>query len=109
MQGLGICVDYDDTFSTNPEVWTKIIELMRGAGANVVCITARFPDCPLPPNFPGEVHYARGQPKAEFAKENGLKIDIWIDDKPNGIGFQGDMPVQYYIRKCMDHGVLRAA
>jgi hypothetical protein len=112
MNGLGICVDYDDTFTSNPEVWTKIIEIMRAAGANVFCISLRFPNVPIH-DFPGEVHYASGQLKWEFAEANGIKVDIWIDDWPAVIGDRGDrrgdLPVQFYMRKLVDKGVLRLA
>jgi hypothetical protein len=109
MKGLGVCVDYDDTFSTNPELWTKIIEMMREAGAHVFCISLRFPNFPIG-NFPGEVYYASGQLKWEFAESLGLKVDIWIDDWPAVIGDRGDrrgdLPVQFYMRKLVDKGVL---
>src|SRR5690348_6048568 len=105
MQGVGICIDFDDTFTTNPAVWTQIIELMRAAGANVFCISARFPNCPIS-GFPGEVYYASGKHKWEFAEENGIKVDIWIDDWPAVIGDRsdrkGELPVQFYMRKLID-------
>jgi hypothetical protein len=101
---LGICVDYDDTFTSGPEVWTNIINYLRQCGANVFCITLRFPDFPIT-DFPGVVHYASGQTKWEFAEENGLQVDIWIDDWPAVIGDRSDrkgqMPPQFYQRQAM--------
>jgi hypothetical protein len=82
---IGIAIDYDDTFSSCPETWTKVIEVLRGAGANVFCITMRFPNCPVR-DFPGTVHYSCGQLKWEFAEENGIDVHIWIDDWPRMIG-----------------------
>jgi hypothetical protein len=99
---VGICVDYDNTFDTCRETWTKVIEILRGAGANVFCITSRFPDCPVR-DFPGVVHYASGQPKWEFAEENGIDVAIWIDDWPAMIGEHPDrkgvLPPQFYMRQ----------
>src|SRR5256885_387791 len=82
---IGICVDYDDTFTSNRRVWTQVIETLRAAGANVFCITLRFPNCPIR-DFPGTVYYASGQKKWEFAEDNGIDVDIWIDDWPEVIG-----------------------
>lgn len=101
---IGIAIDYDDTFTTNKEVWTQVIELLRAAGANVFCITLRYPDCPIR-DFPGEVHYASGQRKWEFAEENGIDVHIWIDDWPYVIGEhpmrKGMEPPQFKIRRVM--------
>ncbi len=82
---IGIAIDYDDTFTSSPETWTKVIEVLREAGANVFCITTRAPDCPVS-DFPGEVHYASGQKKWEFAHKNGIDVHIWVDDWPALIG-----------------------
>lgn len=109
MKGLGICIDYDDTYTTDPVVWSQIIGLLRAAGADVFCISARFPNVPIT-GFPGEVYYAAGKPKWEFAEEIGKKVDIWIDDWPAVIGDRsdrkGELPVQFYIRKLVDKGLL---
>jgi hypothetical protein len=104
---IGICIDFDDTFTTNPPVWTAIIEFLRKHGANVFCITLRFPNCPIN-GFPGEVYYACGQHKWEFAEQNGLRVDIWIDDWPAIIGDRSDrkgkLPPQFYMRQEMLKG-----
>jgi hypothetical protein len=108
MNGIGVCIDYDGTFTTNPAVWTTIIELMRANGADVFCITMRFPNMPIS-GFPGVVHYAAGQPKQEFARERGLKVDIWVDDTPAGILPSAEMPDQFHMRKLLDKGLLKFA
>lgn len=82
---LGVCIDYDGTFTTMPGVWKTIAEMLRANGANVFCITSRFPNVPVN-DFPGEVHYACGQPKWEFAHEHDIQVDIWIDDQPQTVG-----------------------
>lgn len=105
---IGICIDYDDTFTTNPPVWTQIIELLRASGANVFCISLRFPNVPIT-GFPGTVYYACGQHKWEFAEQNGLFVDIWIDDWPAIIGDRSDrkgqLPPQYQQRQQLLNSV----
>jgi len=82
---VNIALDHDGTFSLMPEAWTKAIGIFRGLGGNVFCITSRFPNVPIT-GFPGEVYYTCGQPKWEWAFENGIRVDIWIDDMPSSIG-----------------------
>lgn len=105
---IGVCVDYDETFTTDREGWTAIIEFLRSRGMDVFCISLRFPNCPIA-DFPGVVHYACGQHKWEFAEANGIRVDIWVDDWPAIIGDRSDrkgkLPPQYYMRQEM----LRAA
>lgn len=85
VRGIGICVDYDETFTTNKPVWTAVINFLREQGANVFCISLRYPNCPIT-DFPGDVYYAAGQPKWQFAEENGIDVHIWVDDWPTWIG-----------------------
>src|SRR5260370_343200 len=82
---VNIALDHDGTFTALPQAWTQAIEIFRKSGANVFCITSRFPNVPVV-GFPGEVHYTCGQPKWEWAYENGILVDIWIDDWPSCIG-----------------------
>lgn len=80
-----IAMDYDDTFTSCRETWTNVIQILRVAGARVVCVTSRRPEM-LVTDFPGEVFYCSGRSKAEVAREHGLEIKVWIDDQPEYIG-----------------------
>jgi hypothetical protein len=80
-----VAMDYDDTFTTCPETWTRVFIVLREAGADVVCVTSRRPDMPVT-DFPGRVVYCSGRPKAEVAREHGYEIKVWIDDQPEYIG-----------------------
>jgi hypothetical protein len=82
---FGVAIDYDDTFTTCPETWTKVIEVLREAGANVFCCTFRAPKTPVT-DFPGEVYYTSGRPKAEYMYEQGVDVHVWVDDWPALIG-----------------------
>lgn len=82
---MRISFDYDGTFTTNPPVWTTIIDMLRANGFEVICITSRFPNVPIT-DMPVPVYYSCGQSKWEFAQERDLKVDIWIDDIPFCIG-----------------------
>lgn len=83
---FGVAVDYDDTFTSCRETWTSVIAVLRRAGANVVCVTSRDKSKHPVSDFPGEVFYCSGRPKAEVMHENGVEIHVWIDDQPEYIG-----------------------
>jgi len=82
---FGISIDYDDTFTSCRETWTAVINVLRSAGAKVVCVTSRKPEMVVR-DFPGEVFYCSGRPKRQVMYENGVDIHVWIDDQPEYIG-----------------------
>lgn len=107
---LNVCVDYDGTYTTMPDTWIAVIDRLRLDGANVFCISSRFPNAPIT-DFPGEVHYACGQDKWEFAHERGIQVDIWIDDWPACIGEhperRGQEPPQKAQRRLLIGSIMK--
>lgn len=81
---ITICIDYDNTYTSDVDAWNEIIGILTKRGHRVICITSRFPQVPLG-TFPGEVFYAAGEPKRSFANRMGMKVDIWVDDSPESI------------------------
>lgn len=86
---LTIALDYDDTFTADPELWCAFIRTAHLRGHVVVCITGRlappaFPEPPLPNGIQviccGRL--AGTTPKREMAEKMGVHVDIWIDDIP---------------------------
>jgi len=82
---FGVSVDYDDTFTSCPATWAKVIGVLRQAGARVVCVTSRTPEMKVT-DFPGEVFYCSGRPKREVMHEHRVDIHVWIDDQREYIG-----------------------
>lgn len=92
-----IAIDYDDTFTADPEAWSLVIATLQRRGHKVVCISARFEE----PGNRSEIMTAMpqgvdvllcyGWPKRAFAKANGVDVDIWIDDLPEAIPSHADM------------------
>jgi len=82
---FGVAIDYDDTFTTCPETWGKVIDVLRSAGARVFCVSFRHPKTPID-DFPGEVFYTAGRPKAEYMYEQQVDVHVWVDDWPALIG-----------------------
>lgn len=91
-----IAIDYDHTFSADPEGWSECIRLMQARGHEFVCITGRS-DLPIwrepvEKDIKGliPIVFAGDQWKDVAAKKNGWKIDVWIDDMPTAISRQPD-------------------
>lgn len=82
-----IALDYDQTYTCDPPAWNEFIELMQRHGHTVYCVTMRD-------RTEGQVvHDALGhkvdgvfctdrQAKADYMRDCGIQIDVWIDDTP---------------------------
>jgi hypothetical protein len=92
---MQIAIDFDDTFTRDPEGWLEVISLLQGRGHSVVCITLRS-DL----GFMGQevtkqlehiipIVFCHGKLKRKVALEAGYKIDVWIDDMPGLIDEPG--------------------
>lgn len=41
---MNVAIDYDDTYTLNPNLWNKIIEIFMKDNNNVYCVTKRYED-----------------------------------------------------------------
>lgn len=89
-----IALDYDGTYTADPELWLEFIKKAHERGHKIVCVTMRHPQ---------EIHEALFDPrlkelvtvfptgreaKKKHMRMKGVQIDIWIDDNPEWI-FEG--------------------
>lgn len=85
-----ISIDYDDTFTADPDFWREFIERAKAHGHAVVCVTARW-DGPgnraeLAAAMPGiPVVFSDQRCKRDASEEAGHLVDVWIDDLPEAI------------------------
>ena len=78
-------IDYDATYSDDPELFDEFIRLAKSRGHHVVIVTYR--DELQPIDIEGiEVFYTSGKHKAPYMRSIGYEPDIWIDDYPELIG-----------------------
>ncbi len=83
-------IDFDGTFSADPELFRAIVGLMRAAGHTVIMVTQRCAE------FLPEVNsivqmddlliiFASGLSKEVAAEQAGFTVTIWIDDNPGSV------------------------
>lgn len=83
---MKIALDYDGTYTKDPELWDAFIAMAHERGHTVTCVTARRPDESV--SMPCAVQYTSRRAKQVHINEANMQIDIWIDDNPWFI-FQG--------------------
>tara|TARA_R110000868_G_scaffold290020_1_gene550233 strand:+ start:103 stop:348 length:246 start_codon:yes stop_codon:yes gene_type:complete len=74
-----IALDYDRTFTEDPDMWTAFAAMAQARGHIVKIVTMRRPDETIT-DAPVEVIYTSRQAKAHV-----VKADVWIDDSPQWI------------------------
>lgn len=85
-----IAIDYDNTYTADPESFNKVIAIFQEAGHDVICVTGRDDGVLGVPvrNSIGKlvpVIFAGSTPKRIAALKRGYDVDVWIDDTPSVI------------------------
>ena len=83
---MNIALDWDDTYTKDPEAWDNVIAVLLNFNHDVRFVTHRHPihDCIGWHIIP--VHYTNGVAKKWWLEANtDWTPDVYIDDKPEGI------------------------
>lgn len=91
-----IAIDYDDTYTADPDFWRKFIHAANNSGHTIIMVTQRCRCYPeqvreveervgrlLPIIFAGDPLLA--QSKMQAAQTAGYVVDVWIDDNPQSV------------------------
>lgn len=81
-------LDYDKTFTLNPEYWKQVMDLGQRNGIEHIIVTARrdtldnraILERAIPDGV--EIVYCDLKSKIDVCAQRGLKVDVWIDDDP---------------------------
>ncbi len=87
-----IAIDFDKTYDIDPRSWNQFIALFRLKGHKVYIVTARFSNeidnyiiNSLLSGRTDGIYYTDKKAKADYMRNKGIIIDIWIDDSPKYI------------------------
>lgn len=94
MKKLTFALDFDDTFTACPELWSDFVLKSKALGHSWYMVTARRNTeentetinalldhwgCQMP------IIFSSLASKFDTMRDRGLKVDIWIDDSPHAI------------------------
>jgi len=84
---MRISLDYDGTFTEDPDLWLSFVRQAKLSGHTVYCITIRTPEEGKEVrhhllNAVDEIYFTSRQGKMSYCAENYIKVDVWIDDQP---------------------------
>ena len=107
-RNVNIAIDFDDTITTDKEMWLKIIRVMKECGHTVKVVTARFDVAELNEdiinftlNLDIDAICCGGLQKEAKCRSLGWMPDIWIDDLPWAIPLPSKL-----VKRATDIGVI---
>lgn len=84
-------IDFDGTFTADPELFETFVAILRARGHRCVMITGRRDEGKIGSVVRGMVKglmpiiFSDGLTKREAARLAGYDVDIWIEDMPEAV------------------------
>lgn len=89
---MHLALDYDDTFTADKSAWECFIQLFQTLGHTITIVTMRDGEADwhsdfkyLKDTYDVNTVFCNGESKRDVTERLGIKIDVWIDDRPEGI------------------------
>lgn len=87
---MNIALDFDETYTLDPTLWDVFINAAVRKGHKVFCVTMRNDDemMEVYSQLNGKVNAifnTSRHAKLPYMNKVGIKIDVWIDDRPDFI------------------------
>ena len=85
-----IALDYDGTFTEDPDLWIEYILDARSRNHRIVIVTLRYASENIPEEIVhsvggGNVFYTGRKAKKPFMAVLGIHPNVWIDDHPQSV------------------------
>jgi hypothetical protein len=85
-----IALDYDDTWTRDPDAWYQAAMIMKQAGHTIYGVTLRYPREASGMDMRydkvcKEIIFTSREAKWYYTRNRGILIDVWIDDSPHFI------------------------
>lgn len=90
---MKLALDYDDTYTLDPEFWDVFLSNARHRGHKVYIVTMRYPEEAVHEYASmraDRVVYTSRKAKRPHLRALGLEIDVWIDDSPEFVLFDAN-------------------
>ena len=79
-----IALDYDGTYTADPELWDMFIFTAHQRGHQVHLVTMRHESEPVRMGEqPARIHYTDRKAKLPYMMAQGIEVQIWVDDRPD--------------------------
>lgn len=89
---MHIALDYDDTYTADKTMWNVLIPIIQDYGHVVTIVTMRDGEADWHSDFKNLSDYygvntvfCNGESKRDVTERLGILIDVWFDDRPEGI------------------------
>lgn len=87
---MNIGLDFDKTYTLDPELWNAFIVAARARGHQVICVTMRYHQegddvRMMLGDLVDDIIFTKRKAKSPYVDNRGLQIDVWIDDSPHWI------------------------
>lgn len=91
---MNISIDFDDTYTRDPDMWDLFVLMAQNRGHTVYCVTARgqrgLDESEVVDTIGRLIGkdnciFTDGRPKQKFCWDQKIQIDIWCDDRPEAI------------------------
>lgn len=84
---MNISLDYDNTYTRDPDFWNAYIDLAKTRGHTVYCVTMRnvAEGDEVRAQLQDRVElilFTARQNKHDYCFNHNVSIDVWIDDMP---------------------------
>lgn len=86
---MNVSLDFDNTYTRDPETWDEVVKLFRAKGHKVYVVTMRYldgwEDIPVTKALKDKVDgifFTSRKAKKSFMFNEGISIDVWLDDIP---------------------------
>ena len=85
-----IALDYDDTWTRDPDAWYAAMKIMKAAGHTIYGVTMRYPREATGMDMRyvdvcDKLLFTSREAKWYYTRNKGILIDVWIDDSPHWI------------------------
>ena len=88
---MNIALDYDETWTRDPDLWHAFVTAAKAKGHTVYGVTMRYPregtdmDARYKSGCNGGIFFTSRQAKLYYMEKQDVIIHVWIDDSPNFI------------------------